>query len=106
MRSANLSGAILVGANLNAADLMKADLTYADLSNADLQSASLTGANLMGADLSQVRNLSAKQLKTAIFSPDTSLPRYLKEEMGGEVELQDTPQEKPQDLDSLLEALS
>ena len=73
-----------MGANLTSADLMKADLTFADLSNADLQSASLTGANLIGADLSQARNLDAKQLKTAILSPDTQLPGYLKEEMAAE----------------------
>ncbi|MDQ2713524.1 MAG: pentapeptide repeat-containing protein [Chloroflexota bacterium] len=76
---ADLSGACLAGANLSEADLSGTNLARADLRNATLAGASLLvadlqGANLTGADLTNVRHLTAEQLRTIIYD-DPPLPR-------------------------------
>ncbi len=64
---ANLQGANLMGANLQKADLSHADLRGADFRGANLQEAKLYEANLQGAYLSEVQNITPKQIKSACF---------------------------------------
>ncbi|MBA2287813.1 MAG: pentapeptide repeat-containing protein [Ktedonobacteraceae bacterium] len=76
---ADLSGACLAGANLSEADLSGTNLARADLRNATLAGASLLvadlqGANLTGADLTNVRHLTAEQLRTVVYD-DPPLPK-------------------------------
>ncbi|MEO8971338.1 MAG: pentapeptide repeat-containing protein [Ktedonobacteraceae bacterium] len=88
MRNAQLSRtnffmADLSGACLADADLSEADLSGANLSNADLRGATLTGANLLVADLNNAiltganlygaRNLTTRQVYTAIYDSTTQL---------------------------------
>ena len=73
LNTANLSGAHLAEAQLSQANLFQADLTGADLSSANLLAADLTyahlnGANLKGAvlfdaNLTEVRGMTAAQIK-------------------------------------------
>ena len=54
------------GVDLSGANLSGADLSRADLSRANLYGANLSGADLSGADLSRARNLTLKQIKSAL----------------------------------------
>lgn len=69
LRRTDLSGATLVNANLAGADLSGANLRGADLRDADL-----TGTILRGADLTGARNLTARQLGSAVIDDATKLP--------------------------------
>ncbi len=83
LRGANLFMADLSGADLSGADLSGADLTGANLSHADLHDAILVNANLQvadlhstilfGANLRGARNLSHRQLDTAIYDATSQL---------------------------------
>lgn len=72
IRRANLSGANLRGANLSGADS-----SDASFQNADFQDAQLKGTILRGADLTGARNLTMKQLASAIIDERTRLPTYI-----------------------------
>jgi uncharacterized protein YjbI with pentapeptide repeats len=65
LSDANLSHAKLSRANLSRTNLSGANLSVADLSDADLSGAKLIGADLTGADLAKIKNLTARQIKTA-----------------------------------------
>ena len=65
LTSANLSDADLINANLSNANLTNANLSDADLINANLSNTNLTNANLSNAKLSDVINLTSKQIKSA-----------------------------------------
>ena len=88
LRIANLSGATLSGAdlkwadlsgaNLDEADLYRADLSGANLEGANLYRTDLTGADLTGANLREAKNLTQKQIDSAITDEDTKLPGDLK----------------------------
>ena len=83
LHGANLQDADLEGARLSVADLMKANLRRANLRNADfwmadLKDAILQGADLQGANLSDVTNLTQKQVDSAITSDTTVLPAGLR----------------------------
>jgi len=89
----NLAGADLTDADLSIAYLIKADLSKANLTNADMtgaviSEANLKGANLEGAelddaflhgaDLTNVTNLTCKQIDLAYFDDETKFPEYIK----------------------------
>jgi len=83
LHDANLQDAELEGANFSVADLMRANLRRANLRNADfwmadLKDANLQGADLQGANLSDVTNLTQKQIDAAITSDATLLPAGLR----------------------------
>jgi uncharacterized protein YjbI with pentapeptide repeats len=77
----------LSGARVRRTDLSNANLTRANLRNADLTGANLRGANLAGAildgtilrgaDLSDVKNLTQRQLASAVIDETTILPPLL-----------------------------
>jgi uncharacterized protein YjbI with pentapeptide repeats len=78
----DLSGARVRRTNLSNANLTQANLANADLSGANLQGANLAGAILdgtilRGADLSGVKNLTRKQLASAVIDDTTILPTLL-----------------------------
>lgn len=87
-RGASLVGASLYLANcreadfsmtlLRSANLRKADFTNADLSGADFEGANLDGTILIGADLTNAKNLTLWQIKSAIFDASTKLPPNLR----------------------------
>jgi uncharacterized protein YjbI with pentapeptide repeats len=78
LRAADLSGADLGDADLSRADLGDADLSGSDLSRANFSGASLVGANLSGADLSKARQLTRRQLDSALLdSPARGLSESL-----------------------------
>lgn len=72
IRRADLSNALLRGANL--AD---ADASNAVFRGADFAGAILTGTILRGADLTDAKNLTLQQLKSAILDESTCLPSYI-----------------------------
>jgi uncharacterized protein YjbI with pentapeptide repeats len=72
LTGANLERANLVGTNLSGADLREANLSGANFMVTDLHKAILHGATLLGA-----RNLSAEQLRTALYDRTTSLDDVL-----------------------------
>ena len=72
LEGARLSVADLMGANLRCANLKHADLWMADMKNANLQ-----GAELQGANLTEVTNLTQKQIDSAITDTTTALPSGL-----------------------------
>jgi len=72
VRRTDLSGASLRGANLSGADA-----TNAVFRDADFDGALLDGTILRGADLSGAKNLTPKQLSTAIIDDRTILPGYI-----------------------------
>ena len=83
LHGANLQDAELEGARLSVADLMQANLRRANLRNADfwmadMKDAILQGADLQGANLSDVTNLTQKQIDSAITSSSTVLPAGLR----------------------------
>jgi uncharacterized protein YjbI with pentapeptide repeats len=63
---ANLDGANLKNANLSNADLSNANLSNADLSNANFSQTNLTDSKLNNADLRGAKNLTIKQVKSAL----------------------------------------
>lgn len=82
LHGVNLQDADLEGAKLSVADLMSANLRRANLRNADfwmadMKDAILQGADLQGANLSEVTNLTQKQIDSAITSDTTVLPAGL-----------------------------
>ncbi len=89
LQGANLWKANLREANLWLANLHKASLIWADLGNAKLEGANLQGANLQGAnlqgahlegaDLTDVTDLTHKQIESAHTDERTKLPAYLKQ---------------------------
>lgn len=83
LHGANLQDADLEGAKLSVADLMRANLRRANLRNADfwmadMKDANLQGADLQGANLSDVTNLTQKQIDSAITNDTTVLPAGLR----------------------------
>src|SRR5258708_34581721 len=72
VRRTDLSGASLRGANL-----IGADATNAVFRDADFEGALLERTILRGADLSGAKNLTPKQLSTAIIDDRTILPAYI-----------------------------
>ena len=82
LHGANLQDADLEGAKLSVADLMRADLRRANLRNADfwmadMKDANLIETNLQGANLTDVTNLTQKQIDSAITNETTVLPAGL-----------------------------
>ena len=65
--NANLEGAVLLFANLQEVFLHSANLQEADLWGANLEEAVLVQANLQEASLVYIKNLTAKQIKSACF---------------------------------------
>jgi uncharacterized protein YjbI with pentapeptide repeats len=63
--------------NLEGANLSGADFTEASFRGANFKNADLKGTILRGADLTDVTNLTGKQLDTAIIDDRTQLPAYL-----------------------------
>src|SRR6516165_6223904 len=59
------------------AKLQEADLQDAKLGGAKLQRANLQGTTLQGADLTEAKNLTPDQVKTACGDQNTQLPAYL-----------------------------
>ena len=79
----NLQDADLTGARLSVADLMRTNLRRANLRDADfwmadMKDANLQGADLQGAILSDVTNLTQKQIDSAITDDRTVLPSGLR----------------------------
>ena len=79
----NLQDADLPGAKLSVADLMRANLRRANLRDADfwmadMKETNLQGADLQGANLSDVTNLTQKQVDAAITNERTVLPAGLR----------------------------
>ncbi|OQX06643.1 MAG: hypothetical protein BWK80_50470 [Desulfobacteraceae bacterium IS3] len=77
LKDADLSKANLSYANLSKANLSKANLSGANLNGADLEGANLNGTNLRKTKLREVRELTRKQLETAVADDTTELPEYL-----------------------------
>ncbi|MBM3551448.1 MAG: hypothetical protein FJX45_06680 [Alphaproteobacteria bacterium] len=78
----DLSGAFirrtdLSGANLEGANLSRADCTNVNFRGANMRDANLDGAILKGADLTDVRNLTRKQIERAVIDDRTILPSGL-----------------------------
>ena len=69
-------------ANLEKANLSGADFTNANLHGANLKDANLAGTILRGADMRNTRNLTARQLKSAIIDERTKLPVVLEDNPG------------------------
>lgn len=77
----------LHGASLNSFDFSKSRLVRANFARtnfenskfcgSDFEGANLDGTNFIGADLTDAKNLTAHQLKTAIIDETTILPSYL-----------------------------
>ena len=67
LERADLSGAELKGANLERAYLGQANLEEADLERVKLRKANLEETNLRKANLTNVQNLTSKQIKLACF---------------------------------------
>jgi len=83
LHDVNLQDADLKGAKLSVADLMRANLRRANLREADfwmadMKDANLQGADLQGANLSEVTNLTQKQIDSAITDSNTVLPAGLR----------------------------
>jgi Uncharacterized low-complexity proteins len=74
LQEADLTGANLQDANLSGADLQKAKLSSVNLSGANLSGVDLHGVDLRGADLRKVKNITIKQLASAIIDIRTRLP--------------------------------
>jgi uncharacterized protein YjbI with pentapeptide repeats len=83
LHGANLQDAELEDAKLSVADLMQTNLRRANLRNADFWMADmkdtiLQGADLQGANLTDVTNLTQKQIDSAIINDTTVLPAGLR----------------------------
>jgi uncharacterized protein YjbI with pentapeptide repeats len=83
LHEANLQEADLEGARLSVADLMGTNLRRANLKGvdfwmADMKDANLQGAELQGANLTEVTNLTQKQIDSAITDATTVLPAGLR----------------------------
>jgi uncharacterized protein YjbI with pentapeptide repeats len=72
IRRIDLNGTILRNANLSGADG-----SNASFQNADFEGARLDGTILRGADLTGAKNLTMKQLASAIIDERTRLPTYI-----------------------------
>lgn len=75
----DIHGAFVRRTDLTRAILRNANLSHADASgalfrDADFEGANLTGTILRGADLTGAKNLTAKQLSSAIIDEETRLP--------------------------------
>lgn len=77
LRWADLSGAVLDRVDLSGANLTGADLRGARLVGANLRAARMAGARLEGADLLSARNLTRKQIDSAVTDATTRLPEGL-----------------------------
>jgi uncharacterized protein YjbI with pentapeptide repeats len=100
LHGADLAETLLWGANLQDADFRSAISGWVDLATyrlarpagnettfsiskgailhgADLQGADLRGAHLEGIDLSQAKNLTLEQIRSAHINENTRLPSYL-----------------------------
>ena len=82
LHGVNLQSADMEGAHLSVADLMEANLSRANLRGADfwmadMKDTNLSEAELHGANLSDVTNLTQKQIDSAITDPTTVLPAGL-----------------------------
>ena len=74
----------LTGANLEGANLSRADFSNAIFRGANFRGAVMEGTILKGADLTDAKNLTLGQLKSAVIDRNTKLPDYLKlEEISG-----------------------
>jgi uncharacterized protein YjbI with pentapeptide repeats len=62
-------------ANLEGANLSNADFSNADFRGANFKNAKLSGTILKGADLTDARNLTSPQLRTAVLDETTKLPK-------------------------------
>jgi len=83
LHGVNLQDAELEGAKLSVADLMRTNLSRANLRNADfwmadMKDANLQGADLQGANLTDVTNLTQRQIDSAITNETTVLPAGLR----------------------------
>ncbi len=81
-RSLNLASARIMGADFSRADLSDANFRFADLTRAVLRGANMKGTKLegtilRGADLSDAKNLTWDQLRSAVIDETTTLPDYL-----------------------------
>lgn len=72
VRKTNLSRANLRDANLAGADASGAVFRGSDFANANLQD-----TRLIGADLTDAKNLTVAQLRSAIIDETTKLPDYI-----------------------------
>ena len=83
LHGANLQSADMEGAHLSVADLMRTNLRCANLRGADfwmadMKDTNLQGADLQGANLSDVTNLTQKQIDSANIDANTILPAGLR----------------------------
>jgi uncharacterized protein YjbI with pentapeptide repeats len=83
LHDVDLREADLQGAKLSVADLMRTNLSRANLQGvdfwmADMKDTNLVGALLQGANLSDVTNLTAGQIASAITDDTTILPAGLR----------------------------
>jgi uncharacterized protein YjbI with pentapeptide repeats len=62
-------------ANLEGANLSNADFSNANFRGANFKNAKLSGTILKGADLTDARNLTSPQLRTAVLDETTKLPK-------------------------------
>ena len=74
LQDADLWAADLQRANLRTADLRRADLWGAKLQGADLRDAKLQGADLRGVNLRLAKNLTQRQLNSAVGNASTVIP--------------------------------
>jgi len=78
----DIRGAFVRRTDLSYASLRNANLSDADASGAffrgaDFAGANLTGTVLIGADLTDAKNLTIEQLRSAVTSESTKLPAYI-----------------------------
>ena len=67
----------LTGVNLSSANLKRADARDAILARVNFDGADMTGMDLRGADLTDARNLTVEQLRSAVVDERTRLPAYI-----------------------------
>jgi uncharacterized protein YjbI with pentapeptide repeats len=78
----DLHGAFLRDFDFSKSRLVRANFARTNFENSkfcgsDFEGANLDGTNFIGADLTDAKNLTAQQLKTAIIDETTILPSYL-----------------------------